>query len=179
MRFLFHVTGANKLNFPFYLLKILEKMDVRAGNHSSSSGSNVFHHGLIKLLITQELGKLERSWSHFIFWEGFKVKFKDAEKIKRNKKSSKIKVLETSNSAETKNSSKNKIEYYHEQECLEEITSTQLPQEEPGLKRNDHSVLGSVDGIQSVREGPIHTKNISKVIEFSFKPFKTYSRPKN
>ena len=60
MRFLQHVTGANKLNLPFYLLKILEKMVVRARNHSSSFGSNMFHHGLIKLLITQELGKLER-----------------------------------------------------------------------------------------------------------------------
>ena len=61
-------------------------MVVRARNHSSSSRINMFHHGLIKLLITQELGKLERSWSHFIFWGGFKVKFKDAEKRKRKKK---------------------------------------------------------------------------------------------
>ena len=86
MRFLQHVTGANKLNLPFYLLKSLEKMVFRAQNHSSSSGSNMFHHGLIKFLITQELGKLERSWSHFLLLGGFKVKFKDAEKRKRKKK---------------------------------------------------------------------------------------------
>ena len=79
MIFLQHVTGANKLNLPFYLLKSLEKKATRARNHPSSSSSNMFHHGLIKLLIfTQKLGKVERSWSHFIFWGGFKVNFKDA-----------------------------------------------------------------------------------------------------
>ena len=36
-------------------------MVVRARNHPSSSSSNMFHHGLITLLITQELGKVERS----------------------------------------------------------------------------------------------------------------------
>ena len=77
-------------------------MVVRARNHSSSSGSNMFHHGLIKILINQELGKVERSWSHFLFWGGFKVKFKDVEKRKRKKKSSKKNVLETYYNVETK-----------------------------------------------------------------------------
>ena len=76
MRFLQHVTRANKLKLPFYLLKSLEKMVVRARNHSSSSGSNVIDHGLIKLLITRELGKLERAWSHFLFWGVSKVNLK-------------------------------------------------------------------------------------------------------
>ena len=96
-------------------------------------------------------------------------------KERERKKSSKKKVLETSDSAETKPSSENKTEDYHEQECLEEITLAQLPEEEPGLKRNDHSVLGSVDEIQIVKDRTIHTKNISKLIEFSFKPLKVYS----
>ena len=45
-------------------------------------------------------------------------------KERERKKYSKKKVLETSDNAETKPSSENKIEDYHEQECLEEITST-------------------------------------------------------
>ena len=123
-------------------------MVVRARTHPSSSGSNMFHHGLIKLLITQDLGKVERSWSHFLLWGGFKVKFKDAEKRKRKKKYSKKKVLETSDSAETKPSSENKTEdYQDQQDCLEDITSTQLPEEDPRRKRNDNSVLGSIDEI--------------------------------
>ena len=126
MRFLQHVTCDNKLNLPFYLLKSLEKMHVRAHNYPSSSSSNMFHHGLIKLLITQELGKVERSWSHFIFWGGFKVNSKYADKRKRNKNPYKKKVLESLDSAETKPWSENKSEDHHEQECPEEITSAQL-----------------------------------------------------
>ena len=60
MHFLQHVTGANKLNLPLFLLESLEKMSVRVQNHPISFGSNMFHHGLVNLLITQELGKLER-----------------------------------------------------------------------------------------------------------------------
>ena len=96
MRFIQHVTGPNKLNLPFYLLKSLENMFVRVRNHPISSGSNMFHRGLIKLLITQELAKLERSWSHFLFWGGFKVNLKGAKKRKRKM------VVETSDSTETK-----------------------------------------------------------------------------
>ena len=96
MRFLQHVIGANKLNLPFYLLKFLEKMSVRVRNNPISSSSNMFYHGLVKLLITQELGKLERSWSHFLFWGGFKVNLKSIEKRKRKR------VVENSNSTKTK-----------------------------------------------------------------------------
>ena len=56
---------------------------------------------------------------------------------------------------------KNKSEDYHKQEFLEEITSAQLPEEEPGLKRNDHSILGTVDETQIVKEGLIQTKKFS------------------
>ena len=71
-------------------------MYVRVRNHPISSGSNMFHHGLVKLLITQELGKLERSWSHFLLWGGFKFNLKGVEKRKRKR------VVETSDSTETK-----------------------------------------------------------------------------
>ena len=74
-------------------------MVVRARNHPMFSNSNMFHHGLIKLLINQELGKVESSWSHFLFLGGFKINLKDVEKRKRKKKSSKKKVLETYDSA--------------------------------------------------------------------------------
>ena len=122
MRFLEHVIGANILNLPFYLLKSLEKMAIRARNHPSCSGSNMFHHGLIKILITQELGKLERSWSHFLFWGVFKVNLKSTEKIKRKR------VVETSDSTETKSLSEN----CYEQIDPKEITSTHLLEKEHG-----------------------------------------------
>ena len=100
-------------------------MYVRVRNRPSSYGSNMFHHELIKLLINQELGKLERSWSHFLFWGGFKVNPKDVEKIKRKK------VVETSDGTETKPLSENKYGDCYEHMGPKEITSTQLPEKEP------------------------------------------------
>ena len=117
-------------------------MSVRDQNHPSSSCSNMFHHGLIKLLITQELAKVERSWSHVLFWGGFKVNLKGAEKRKRKR------VVETSDSTETKPLS----EYCYEKIDPEEITSAQLPEKEPGWENNENSNLGSVDKTQIVEE---------------------------
>ena len=95
MRFLQHISGIKKLNLPFYLLKSMGKMATRVCNHPDSTSNNVFHHGLIKLLITQELEKEERSWSHFLFWSGFKVNFKEI-KGKRKQSPSKKKAKECS-----------------------------------------------------------------------------------
>ena len=39
--------------------------------HPNHKNHSVFHHGLIKLLITTELEKSDRSFQHFILWSGF------------------------------------------------------------------------------------------------------------
>ena len=52
-------------------------MAIRVRNHPDSYKNNIFHHDLVKLLISKELEKHERSWSHFLFWFGFKVEFKE------------------------------------------------------------------------------------------------------
>ena len=106
----------------------------------------MFHHGLIKLLITQELGKLERSWSHFLFWGVFKVNLKSTEKIKRKR------VVETSDSTETKPLSENKSRDCDEQTDLEEITLAQPVEKELEWENNEFSVLGSIDKTQIVEE---------------------------
>ena len=92
-------------------------MSFRVRNHPISSGSNMSHHGLVNLLFTQELGKIERLWSHFLFWGCFKVNLKSAKKRKRKR------VVETSGSTETKPLSENKSGDCDEKIELEEITS--------------------------------------------------------
>ena len=46
-------------------------------NHLDHSSHSFFHHGLIKLLITSELGKTGRYWQHLIFWSGFEFETQD------------------------------------------------------------------------------------------------------
>ena len=92
-------------------------MSYRVRNHPTSSGRNMFHHGLFKILITEELGKLESSWSHFLFWGGFEVNLKPTKKRKRKK------VLKTSDSTESKPLSDNKFGDCDKQIETEEVTS--------------------------------------------------------
>ena len=71
LRFLMHLNGESRLNFPYYLFKSIENMVTRVRNHPDHNTHSVFHHELIKLLITTELERFDISWHHFIFWTSF------------------------------------------------------------------------------------------------------------
>ena len=48
-------------------------MSCRVREHQDHTKQAVFHHGLIKLIISTVLQKRENTWEHFIFWSGFKT----------------------------------------------------------------------------------------------------------
>ena len=48
-------------------------MSCRVREHQDHTKQSVFHHGLIKLIISTVLQKREKTWEHFIFWSGFKT----------------------------------------------------------------------------------------------------------
>jgi hypothetical protein len=65
--FLFHVHLLMvflgfKLNMPFYLLKILQKMSRFYQRQNPNSESSLFHHGLIRVLVVSHLSKVGDSW---------------------------------------------------------------------------------------------------------------------
>ena len=45
--------------------------------HQDHIKQSVFHHGLIKLIISTILQKREKTWKHFLFWSGFKTEKED------------------------------------------------------------------------------------------------------
>ena len=55
------------LNFPFYFLKILEKMSSQVRKNVMNPHNSLFHHGLIKLLIIVKLEKQGENWDAFIY----------------------------------------------------------------------------------------------------------------
>jgi hypothetical protein len=61
-----HFQFNKPLNFPFYFLKILEKISSQVRKNVTNPHNNLFHHGLIKLLV---LAKLEqgKTWDAFIY----------------------------------------------------------------------------------------------------------------
>ena len=71
--FLQHLNHKSRTNFPFFLLKSLQKMSNIIKGQSDHTNQSLFHHGLIKLIIRTVLQKENRSRDHFLFWSGFSI----------------------------------------------------------------------------------------------------------
>ena len=61
-----HFVLGKELNFPYFLLKSLRKMCRGVQKSTSNPKSNVFHHGLIKVLIVAELKSHWDTWDFFL-----------------------------------------------------------------------------------------------------------------
>ena len=46
-------------------------MSIRVKEHQDHTKQSLFHHGLIKLVISTVLQKREKTWEYFLFWSGF------------------------------------------------------------------------------------------------------------
>ena len=81
------------------MFKSIDNMVTWVRNHPDHNSHSVFHHGLIKLLIITELGKIDRSWKNFIFWIGFEpeAQMHNDEEIRRQYRRQKINVAEGGN----------------------------------------------------------------------------------
>jgi hypothetical protein len=54
------------MNIPFYLLRSIGKMSDMVQSKSKGVDTNIFHSGLIRVLVFEELNKKDISWEHFI-----------------------------------------------------------------------------------------------------------------
>jgi len=54
-RLINHFTGRNPLNFPHYLHRRLTKMGQKFQAKPEKENSRLFHHGLIKIIVMEEL----------------------------------------------------------------------------------------------------------------------------
>jgi archaellum component FlaC len=68
-----HFSGKIPISLPYFLYHSLVKVCNRIRTRPSSIKSTLCHTGLIKLIILQQLKIQERSWEHFLFWEGFET----------------------------------------------------------------------------------------------------------
>lgn len=62
MRILAHLSGAMPMNLPFFLHKSLLKMSLKFHKNPSFSLHNLYHRGLIKMLIVYHLNRDRVSW---------------------------------------------------------------------------------------------------------------------
>ena len=68
IRILLHFTGKDLMNIPFYLFKSMGKMADRVQAKSKAVDTTFFHSGLSRMLVVEELKKINLSWEQFIVY---------------------------------------------------------------------------------------------------------------
>ena len=66
IRLLLHFAGKVKMNIPYYLLRSIGKMSDRIQSKYKDVDARIFHSRLIRMLVSEELGKKDISWN--ILW---------------------------------------------------------------------------------------------------------------
>ena len=77
------MVGVSKMSLPFFLYKILQKMSSRIKGHEDHTSQSIFHHGLIKLIISIVLESEGKTWDFFLFWSSFQIKQEDQQPKKQ------------------------------------------------------------------------------------------------
>ena len=80
--FLQHLNHESKMNLPFFFLKSLQKMSSRVREHQDHTKQSIFHHVLLKLIISTVFQKKGKTWDYFLFWSGFQSEKEDQLKRK-------------------------------------------------------------------------------------------------
>jgi hypothetical protein len=135
---LLHFTGKQPLNMPYYLLKILTKMASKVQAKPQKASNNVFHHGLIKLIVLEELSRRDKTWGFLLFWGEFEQESQphgegiSSQQVKTPKTSkrkrralSPIKPVTKASSSKSKKV-KRKLEFGREAEGQRKATSTNI-----------------------------------------------------
>jgi hypothetical protein len=73
IRLLLHFTDKIEMNIPYYLLRSIGKMLDMIQSKSKDVYTSIFHSGLIRMLVYEELGKKDISWEHFVVASYFKL----------------------------------------------------------------------------------------------------------
>jgi hypothetical protein len=87
-RLMDHFTRKNPLSLPYYFHRSLTKMSHKVQAKPNKIKNTLFHFGLIKLIVLEELRRREKTWEHFIFWGGFEMETHLGNKKKRTKSKS-------------------------------------------------------------------------------------------
>jgi hypothetical protein len=61
------------MNVPYYLLRSIGKISYRVQSKSKDVDSSLFHSGLIRMLVSEELGNKEISWENFVVTSHFNM----------------------------------------------------------------------------------------------------------
>ena len=140
-------------------------MSCRVREHQDHTKQSVFHHGLIKLIISIVLQKREKTWEHFIFWSSFKIDKEEQSQrrqvdkgqnlIKKLRKKVTIKDEENDKPGEASNQENKKFEFGQRVNDKEsKVLQSEMKEVEPVIE-----VL-LAESIQDVKEDTEEQKKI-------------------
>jgi hypothetical protein len=129
LRLLMHFTGKQALNLPFYLYRSLGKMSNKVQERSKWVEHNIFHSGLIKLLVLEELRKKNGDWVTFLSSTGFSADINSTPQEKRKTPSSSEKIAQTNQKGKGKRA-KNHSKIKSKREKGKRVHSSSIRDEE-------------------------------------------------
>jgi len=72
-KLLLHFIGKKEIDLPFFLFMSLQRMITRAQRKPEKLEKLIFHHGLINLIVLEQLKKEGKDWSNFLFVSNYQV----------------------------------------------------------------------------------------------------------
>jgi hypothetical protein len=102
IRLLMHFTGKEPLNLPFYMLRSLGKMSDKVQAKSKKVDTNVFHSSMIKMLVLEELKKINSDRDDFLVASGFQPDVVNTPQTKRKIPTSVENIVHTKSSKRRK-----------------------------------------------------------------------------
>jgi hypothetical protein len=150
------------MNIPYYLLRSIGNISDRIQSKYKDVDTSIFHSGLIRMLVSEELGKKNISWEHFVIDSQFKLN------ITTTPQPHKAIPLASTSAAKVSTSKKRKGRVHVQvSEVIKEVTGT----EEEACHSSQRYF--SPPSPLELEEVPYNTKNIEekgKKIHFASSP---------
>jgi hypothetical protein len=73
IRLLLHFIGKVEMNIPYYLSRRIGKLSDMIQSKPKNVDTSIFHSRLTRMLVSEELGKKDISWEHFVVASHFKL----------------------------------------------------------------------------------------------------------
>ena len=123
--------------------------------HQDHTKKSIFHHGLIKIIISTMLRKKEKTWDYFLFWSGFQSeKENQAQKRQLNKGHNLVKKLKKRVTVEIKEDNVPTKSMTQRDENVEDEQQT-------NIEENEISKAGMKD-LEPVEDSEDQNKKIMK-----------------
>ena len=119
-------------------------MSIRVKEHQYHTKQSVFHHGIIKIVISTVLKQRQKTWEYFLYWSGFQIeKEEQSQKRQLNKGQNLVKKLKSK--VIVKNEEGSELEKYLNQEDENIEIEQQINIEENKFSKSEMKEIEAIE----------------------------------